>query len=71
VAALPTGQRNGVLIRAIRDATFDCQGVVESHRKGEGPSGGPMYVARCQGDKYYGVVFDRGGTAQVFPRGDR
>ncbi|HWK35737.1 hypothetical protein [Sphingomonas sp.] len=71
VAALPDGQRNGVFIRSIRDAGFDCQGVIESHRQGEGLNGDPLYVAQCSDKKYYGVLLGRDGTAQIVTRGDR
>lgn len=71
VAALPEGQRKGVFIRAIRDAGFDCQGVVEAHRQGDGLNGDPLYVAQCSDKKYYGILLGRDGTAQVVTRGDR
>lgn len=71
VAALPDGQRNAVFIRAIRDAGFDCQGVTESRRGGEGLRGEPLWIATCNDKKHYGVLLGRDGTAQVVTRGER
>ncbi|MHA6722496.1 hypothetical protein [Sphingomonas sp. RS2018] len=64
VVALPEAQRNAVLIRAIRDADRDCQGVTKSERKPD-VQGAPMYLATCQGGATFGVTFRRDGTAQV------
>ena len=71
LAALPDGQRNAVFIRAIRDASFDCQGVVKSYRQGDGPNGDPLYIAQCSDKKFYGILMGRDGTAQIVTRGDR
>ena len=68
VAALPDNQRDAMLIRAIRDAGLDCQGVTGARRVDTAPGrpgGDPSYVAECIGGASYGVSIGRDGTAQV------
>ena len=65
VAALSDGERNLVLIRAIRDAGQECQGVTKSVRRDDAAGGQPLWVATCQGGASFGVVIGRDGTAQV------
>jgi hypothetical protein len=64
IAAMPEGQRNGVLIRAIRDARQQCQ-QVESSAPGPEVSGHPTWRARCDGGASYTIVILPSGTAQV------
>jgi hypothetical protein len=71
LAALSDGERNGVFIRAIRDANFDCQGVTKSYRQGNAPNGLPLYIAQCSDKKFYGLIMGRDGTANIITRGDR
>lgn len=62
IAALPEPQRNGVFIRAIRDAGLPCQGVTESERL---PGAELTYRARCQGGRDHVVSITASGTAQI------
>ena len=64
LAALPEGQRNGVFIRAIRDAGEDCQHVIASSRSGE-YQGMPVWSAQCDGGGSWTIVVTRDGTAQL------
>ncbi len=64
VAALPEGQRNGVFIRAIRDAGEDCQHVETSVRAGE-YEGNPVWSAQCEGGTSWSIVVMPDGTAQL------
>jgi hypothetical protein len=66
VDALPEGQRNGVLIRAIRDANLACQQVTESSLS---PTSNkmPVYFATCEDGAVYAVAIRDDGTATVQP----
>ena len=64
LAALPEGQRNGVFIRAIRDAGEECQHVIASSRAGE-YQGRPVWSAQCDGGDSWTIVVTRDGTAQL------
>ena len=64
LAALPDGQRNGVFIRAIRDAGQECQHVESSVRAGE-YQGNPVWSAQCAGGDSWTIVVTRDGTAQL------
>ena len=64
VVDLPQGQRDGVLLRAIRDGNAPCQGVAESLRQPD-QDGQPLYVARCTDGPVYAITVDRNGTAVV------
>ena len=64
LAALPEGQRNGVFIRAIRDAGEECQHVIASTRAGE-YQGRPVWSAQCDGGGSWTIVVTRDGTAQL------
>lgn len=66
VRALPEGQRNGVFIRAIRDANLACQQVTGSTEK-QGPEGRPYFETRCQDGGVYAVSIADDGTAFVQP----
>jgi hypothetical protein len=64
IADLPVGQRNGVFIRAIRDAREDCQHVERSERSGE-HQGRPVWTAYCAGGGEYTIVIGDDGMAAV------
>jgi len=65
IAALGDAERNGVMIRAIRDAGFDCQQVTGSVPQRDPTAQGDVYTARCSDNAAYAVVIGRDGTAQV------
>ena len=65
VAALAPAQRNGVFIRAIRDAGHDCQGVVKSEAQTPAANSDPLWHATCSDQATYGVLIGRDGTATV------
>lgn len=60
VRALPEGQRNGVLFRAIRDGGRECQGVTRSEAAAEA-----AWVATCDDGGQWVVALARDGTATV------
>ena len=62
VAKLEPAARNAVLLRAIRDAGQDCQGVTESLAQKGTPG---LWTARCTDRAGYGVLIKPDGTAQV------
>lgn len=64
VEALPKGQRDGVLLRAIRDADLDCQGVDRSAPATE-VNGRPAWKVTCVGGKEFLVAIGADGNAQV------
>ena len=63
VAALSPGQRNGVFIRAIRDAGLRCQGVVNSERAP--PPARATWIARCTNGSGHIIAFGPNGMAKV------
>lgn len=68
IRALPEGQRDAVLLRAIRDAGRDCQHVTQSTAvAGTGPSSGeaPAWSARCDDGAIWVVALNPGGVATV------
>jgi hypothetical protein len=64
IAALSEGQRNGVFIRAIRDANLDCQHVDSSEAAGV-QQGYPVWTAHCDNGATYTIVLTGNGSAQV------
>ncbi|MFZ3484718.1 hypothetical protein [Sphingomonas sp. 3-13AW] len=62
VAALSEGQRNGVFIRAIRDAGLPCQGVTSSERSTDGKA---TWTATCTDGSKHIIAFTPDGMAQV------
>lgn len=64
IESLAEGERNGVFIRAIRDAGQDCQFVESSERAGNYQDF-PMWRARCDNGRTYTIVIANGGEAQV------
>ena len=67
---MPEGQRNGVFIRAIRDAGQECQHVERSSRAGE-HQGYPLWSATCAGGGNFTIVITTGGVAQVLNDAER
>lgn len=64
VRALPAGQRDAVLLRAIRDAGRDCQQVTRSTAIPD-IGGAPAWAAQCAGGDMWAVAFNPGGIATV------
>jgi hypothetical protein len=64
LASMPEAQRNGVFIRAIRDARQECQHV-ESSRPGGEHQGLPVWNATCSGGGTFTIVIMNNGTATV------
>ncbi|MCG7347837.1 hypothetical protein [Sphingomonas sp. ACRSK] len=62
VAALSEGQRNGVFIRAIRDAGLPCQGVTASERSGDAQA---TWTATCTDGSKHIIAFTPDGMAKV------
>jgi hypothetical protein len=69
IAALPEAQRNGVFIRAIRDAGQDCQHVERSTLQGE-VDGRPAWLAVCRGGGHWTIGIGKDGVAQVMSTAD-
>jgi hypothetical protein len=65
IASMPEGERNGVFIRAIRDAGLPCQSVKTS-AAGAPVQGQPSWSARCDSGDYV-IVIGKDGTAAVVP----
>lgn len=65
VAALSEPQRNGVFIRAIRDAGLPCQGVTKSEQQGDT---GSIWRATCEGGVEHVVSIQPDGNAKVSTR---
>ncbi len=66
IKSLPDAQRNGVMIRAIRDANLACQQVTESSLS-QAPSMVPVYLATCEDGAVYAVAIADDGSATVQP----
>jgi hypothetical protein len=64
LAAMPEAERNAVFIRAIRDASFDCQHVDSSSYQGIS-AGSPTWVATCDKANNYVILIGNNGSAQV------
>jgi hypothetical protein len=66
IGALPEAQRNGVLIRAIRDANLACQQVTQSSLS-QAPDKVPVYLATCEDGAVYAIAIADDGNATVQP----
>lgn len=66
IAALPAPSRNGVLMRAITDADYDCQ-TIEKAAPHASVHGHPAWSVLCDHGAAYVVVIDAGGYAQIIP----
>ena len=60
----PEGQRNGVLIRAIRDANLECQNV-ETSELTQTSNNLPVYMATCERGAVFAIAIRDDGTATV------
>lgn len=64
IRALPEGQRDAVLLRAIRDAGRECQHVTRSTAL-PATDGAPSWRARCDDGATWVVALNPGGVATV------
>ena len=64
VKALSPGQRDGVLLRAVRDAGRDCQQVTKSEAIPD-VMGAPAWTATCDNGGIWVVALNPGGVATV------
>jgi hypothetical protein len=64
LTAMPEAERDGVFIRAIRDANQDCQHVDSSEASGS-HQGFPVWTAHCSGGGTYTIVITNDGGATV------
>jgi hypothetical protein len=66
LAALPEGQRNGAVLRAVTDAGFPCQKI--EHAAAHAPIGGkPAWAIACDHDNDYVALAISGDTLQIIP----
>jgi hypothetical protein len=70
IEALPAGQRDAVMLRAVRDAGQDCQAVVGTAAAGA-QFGMPSWIARCSDGRDWMVMIRADGTALVAPREEK
>lgn len=67
IEALPAGQLNIVLFRAIRDAGHPCQGIKVAQRIADA-DGHPRWAAQCErGDGQFVLVLNKEGLMTVTP----
>jgi hypothetical protein len=66
VRAMDEGQRNAVLIRAIREGGQECQQVERSELMATS-NNMPVYMVTCEGAAVYAVVIRDDGSAVVQP----
>ena len=64
LAALSSGQRNAVFIRAIRDAGLECQHVDWSEQT-DSYRGMPVWIASCSRNQVWAIVVGQNGIAQI------
>jgi hypothetical protein len=69
VEALPLTARQGVFLRAVRDAGLTCQQVTESEKLAD-RDGNPTWRAICDGNSPHIISITRDGTAQIVSRSD-
>ncbi|MCP3731954.1 hypothetical protein M9978_16130 [Sphingomonas sp. MG17] len=69
VIGLPLNARQGVFLRAVRDAGLTCQQVTESEKL-EDREGNPTWRAICDGDSPHIISITRDGTAKILSRSD-
>lgn len=65
VATLSEGQRDAMLLRAIRDSRMDCQGVTSSTPSTASTPTKPVWIAKCSNGASFGVIINADGTAGV------
>lgn len=69
VMALPLNARQGVFLRAVRDAGLTCQQVTDSEKLAD-RDGNPTWRATCDGDSPHIISISRDGTARIMSRSD-
>jgi hypothetical protein len=69
VIALPLPARQGVFLRAVRDAGLTCQQVTESEKLAD-VEGNPTWRAICDKDSPHIISITRDGTAKIVSRSD-
>ena len=69
VIALPLAARQGVFLRAVRDAGMSCQSVTESEKLAD-REGNPTWRATCDGNSPHIISITRDGTARILSRSD-
>ena len=62
--AMSGAERNGVLLRALRDGGHDCQAVTGAKRVGES-EGVPLWQAFCRGGRSWIIAVTADGYAQI------
>ena len=62
--AMGEAERNGVLLRALRDGGHDCQAVVSAKRAGKS-EGVPLWQAFCRGGSSWVIAETANGYAQI------
>ena len=70
IDGLSEQQRNGVFLRAVRDAGSGCQDVIGSAYHGIEFSM-PSWVARCENGTDWMIMLDKGGKAHVARREEK
>lgn len=66
--AMSEAEREGVLLRALRDGGHDCQEVVGAVRAGES-QGVPLWRAVCRGGRSWIIAVTANGYAQILRPG--
>lgn len=69
VMALPPAQQNGVFLRAVRDAGFNCQEVTQAERF-DPVQGNPAWRVTCDNRTPHLISITRDGTAKITSRTD-
>ena len=69
VIALPLPARQGVFLRAVRDAGLTCQEVTESERRDD-RQGNPTWRVICDRNSPHIISITRDGTAKIVSRTD-
>lgn len=64
IAQMEEGPRNATLLRAIRDAGHDCQGVQSSSSQGQ-VNNAPAWTATCDRGGQWTIIIGRDGVATV------
>lgn len=64
IRTMPDGQRHATMLRAIRDASQDCQQVTQS-AEGQPVNGRPAWMATCEDGRSWTVVVAPDGNATV------
>lgn len=66
ITALPPAQRDGAFMRAITDAGFSCQKIVQSAAHAA-IQGRPAWEVMCDNDNAYVALATADGTLQIVP----